>query len=80
MRPMAFPRILTRIIAEEEYDFGIDEQGYQQAFKEHTEISGGSKIGEIAVDMLQIYADLYERLKKDGRLSASGVNIKFMKA
>ncbi|MBN1994121.1 MAG: alanine--tRNA ligase [Anaerolineae bacterium] len=69
-----FPKDLTRIIAHEEYGFTIDEAGYQQAFKQHTEISGGSKLGEIAVDLLQIYADLLDRLKREGQLSEQGVN------
>jgi alanyl-tRNA synthetase len=68
-----FPKDLTRIIAGEEYDFTIDEAGYQQAFKQHAEISGGSKIGEIAVDMLQIYANLLEQLKRGGQLPDDGV-------
>ncbi len=69
-----FPKDLTRIIAEEEYDFSIDEPGYQKAFRQHTEISGGSKIGEIAIDMLQLYADLFDQLKQANRLPGSGVN------
>ncbi|HXV43594.1 MAG TPA: alanine--tRNA ligase, partial [Anaerolineae bacterium] len=69
-----FPKDLTRIIADEEYGFTIDEAGYQKAFKQHTEISGGDKIGEIAVDMLQLYADLLDRLKSEGKLPDSGVN------
>jgi alanyl-tRNA synthetase len=69
-----FPKDLTRIIAAEEYGFSIDEVGYQKAFKRHTEISGGSKIGEIAVDLLQTYADLLDRLKRGGQLSDTGVS------
>ncbi|RME72806.1 MAG: alanine--tRNA ligase [Chloroflexi bacterium] len=69
-----FPKDLTRIIAAEEYGFSIDEAGYEQAFKRHTEISGGDKIGEIAVDQLQVYADLFDRLKETGDLPAQGVN------
>lgn len=68
-----FPKDLTRIIAEEEYGFAIDETGYQQAFAEHTQISGGAKIGEIDVDMLQVYADLLTQLKAEGRLPGEGV-------
>lgn len=67
-----FPKDLTRLIAAEEYGFTIDEAGYEKAFKHHTELSGG-KLGEIAVDMLQIYADLFDALKEDGRLPAEGV-------
>lgn len=69
-----FPKDLTRLIAEEEYGFSIDETGYRQAFKHHAEISGGSKIGEIAVGALQTYADLFERLKNEGKLADSGVD------
>ncbi len=69
-----FPKDLTRIIADEEYGFSIDEAGYDKAFKAHTEISGGAKIGEIAVDQLQTYADLFDRLKKAQKLPAAGVN------
>jgi alanyl-tRNA synthetase len=69
-----FPKDLSRIIADEEYGFTIDEAGYQKAFKHHTEISGGSKIGEIAVDMLQTYANLLDQLKRDGQLPDRGVN------
>ncbi len=69
-----FPKDLTRIIAHEEHGFTVDEAGYEKAFKRHTEVSGGSKIGEIAVDMLQLYARLFDRLKKEGKLSESGVN------
>ncbi len=68
-----FPKDLTRLIAEEEYDFGIDEAGYEKAFKQHTEVSGGGSIGEIEVDLLQTYADLFEQLKADGKLSNEGV-------
>jgi alanyl-tRNA synthetase len=69
-----FPKDLTRIIADEEYGFAIDEAGYQKAFKRHTEVSGGSKIGEIAVDMLQTYADLLDQLKGGGQLPDTGVS------
>lgn len=68
-----FPKDLTRIIAEEEHGFTLDEAGYQEAFERHAKISGGSKIGEIAVDMLQTYADLFDQLKQEGKLPASGV-------
>jgi alanyl-tRNA synthetase len=68
-----FPTDLTRIIAAEEYDFTIDEAGYQKAFKQHTEISGGDKIGEIALDLLQVYADLLDQLKSEGKLPETGV-------
>ncbi|NJN93177.1 MAG: alanine--tRNA ligase [Anaerolineales bacterium] len=68
-----FPKDLTRIIADEEYGFTLDEAGYEKAFDRHTEISGGDKIGEIAVDALQVYASLFERLKSDGKLPESGV-------
>ncbi|MCB9101926.1 MAG: alanine--tRNA ligase [Anaerolineales bacterium] len=68
-----FPKDLTRVIAAEEYGFSVDEAGYQTAFEEHAKISGGSKIGEIAVDTLQVYADLFDRLKSSGQLSDSGV-------
>lgn len=68
-----FPKDLTRVIAEEEYGFSIDEKGYAKAAEEHSRISGGSKIGEIAVDLLQVYADLFDALKRDGKLPASGV-------
>lgn len=68
-----FPKDLTRVIADEEYGFSLDEKGYQKAFEDHATISGGSKIGEIAVDTLQIYADLLDTLKSNGKLSDSGV-------
>ncbi|MCG3208718.1 MAG: Alanine--tRNA ligase [Anaerolineae bacterium] len=68
-----FPKDLTRVIAEEEYGFSIDEKGYAKAAEEHSRISGGSKIGEIAVDLLQVYADLFDALKRGGKLPASGV-------
>jgi alanyl-tRNA synthetase len=68
-----FPKDLTRIIAAEEYGFTIDEVGYQKAFERHTEISGGDKIGEIAVDTLQVYADLLDQLKRTGKLPEGGV-------
>ncbi|HEX9921594.1 MAG TPA: alanine--tRNA ligase [Anaerolineae bacterium] len=68
-----FPKDLTRLIAEEEYGLSIDEVGYRAAFKQHAEISGGSKIGEIAVGALQMYADLFARLKSEGKLPDSGV-------
>ncbi|MBN1218550.1 MAG: alanine--tRNA ligase [Anaerolineae bacterium] len=69
-----FPKDLTRIIAIEEYGFSIDEEGYQKAFKRHTEVSGGGKIGEIAVDMLQVYARLFDQLKRSHQLPDTGVN------
>jgi alanyl-tRNA synthetase len=68
-----FPKDLTRLIADEEYDFTIDEEGYQKALEEHARISGGSKIGEIAVDTLQAYVDLFDKLKSDSKLPDSGV-------
>ncbi len=68
-----FPKDLTRTIAAEEYGFTVDEAGYQTAFKRHTEVSGGSKIGEIAVNMLQVYATLFDQLKRSGHLSETGV-------
>jgi alanyl-tRNA synthetase len=68
-----FPKDLTRIIAEEEYGFTIDEPGYLKAFEEHARVSGGSKIGEIAVDSLQLYADIFDTLKNEGSLPFSGV-------
>jgi alanyl-tRNA synthetase len=69
-----FPKDLTRVIAAEEYNVSLDEAGYQTAFKQHTEISGGSKIGEIAVDQIQVYADLFDTLKQAGQLPVAGVN------
>jgi len=69
-----FPKDLTRVIAEEEYGFTIDEKGFLKAAEEHSRVSGGSKIGEIAVDELQIYADLFDALKSSGALPAGGVN------
>jgi alanyl-tRNA synthetase len=69
-----FPKDLTRIIAEEEYNFSLDEAGYQQAFERHTAISGGDKLGEIAIDAIQVYATLLEQLKSEGKLPESGVN------
>jgi alanyl-tRNA synthetase len=69
-----FPKDLTRIIAEEEYSFSLDETGYQQAFEHHTTISGGDKLGEIAIDAIQVYATLFEQLKSEGKLPESGVN------
>ncbi len=68
-----FPKDLTLLIADEEYGFTIDEKGYRAAFDEHAKISGGSKIGVIAVDMLQVYADLFDKLKSDDALPESGV-------
>lgn len=68
-----FPKDLTALIAEEEYGFSLDENGYRQALAKHAEISGGSKIGEIAVDMLQVYADLFDTLKSSGVLPNTGV-------
>jgi alanyl-tRNA synthetase len=69
-----FPIDLTRLIAAEEYGFTLDEAGYHAAFEQHAKISGGSKIGEIAVDTIQIYADLFAALKRDGALPATGVD------
>jgi alanyl-tRNA synthetase len=68
-----FPKDLTRTIAAEEYNFTIDEAGYQAAFKEHAEISGGTKIGTIPLDMLQVYAELFDDLKRGRKLPESGV-------
>lgn len=68
-----FPKDLTRVIAAEEYGLTVDEAGYEVAFEEHTRVSGGDKIGEIAVDVLQVYADLLAGLKKAGTLPAFGV-------
>ena len=67
-----FPRDLTRLIADEEYGFSIDEKGFQEAFEEHARLARG-KIGEIAVDTLQVYADLFDKLKINSKLPASGV-------
>jgi len=69
-----FPKDLTRIIADEEYGFTIDEAGYRKAFQKHTELSGGAKLGEIAVDQIQVYATLYDDLKERDELPATGVN------
>jgi len=69
-----FPKDLTRIIADEEYGFTIDEAGYRKAFQKHTELSGGAKLGEIAVDQIQVYAALYDDLKERDELPATGVN------
>ena len=69
-----FPKDLTRIIADEEYGFNIDEDGYRKAFQKHTELSGGAKLGEIAVDQIQVYATLYDDLKERDELPATGVN------
>ena len=68
-----FPRDLTRLIADEEYGFTIDETGYTQAFTHHAEISGGSTLGTIAVDNLIIYSNLFDSLKKEGKLPAGEV-------
>jgi alanyl-tRNA synthetase len=68
-----FPKDLTRLIAAEEYGLTIDEAGYHKAFEEHAQISGGSKIGVIAVDLLQVYADLLDALKREGALPPTGV-------
>ncbi len=68
-----FPKDLTRLIAAEEYGFSIDEKGIEQAAEAHSKISGGSKIGEIAVDTLQIYANLLDSLKRSGKLPETGV-------
>ncbi len=67
-----FPVDLTRLIADEEYGFTLDEKGYHKALEQHSQISGG-KLGEIAVDMLQVYADLLAHLKETGQLPTSGV-------
>ena len=40
---------------------------------EHARISGGSKIGEIAIDAIRIYSDLLNTLKDAGTLPAAGV-------
>lgn len=68
-----FPKDLTRVIADEEHGFTIDEKGYQKALEEHAKVSGGAKIGEIAVDKLQIYADMFDTLKSSGALPQRGV-------
>jgi len=68
-----FPKDLTALIAEEEYGFTIDEKEYKKAFEKHAQISGGSKIGEIAVDMLQVYAALFDTLKESDQLPPTGV-------
>ncbi len=68
-----FPKDLTALIAEDEYAFTIDEKGYNKAFAKHAQISGGSKIGEIDVDILQIYADLFDKLKNEATLPSDGV-------
>jgi alanyl-tRNA synthetase len=68
-----FPRDLTRLIAEEEYGFTIDEKGYIKAFDRHAQISGGSTLGTIAVDAIKIYSDVFDSLKNSGALPPGGV-------
>lgn len=69
-----FPKDLTRIIAEEEYGFGIDEAGFQAAMEEHGKISGSGAFGDVDEVGLAGYAALLDDLKTKGRLPAGGVN------
>jgi alanyl-tRNA synthetase len=69
-----FPVGLTEVIAREDYGFTLDRAGYDNAFQQHTKISGGDKLGEIAIDQLQVYADLFDLLKRGGQLPESGVD------
>ncbi|MFQ5612110.1 MAG: alanine--tRNA ligase [Anaerolineae bacterium] len=68
-----FPKDLTRIIAEEEYGFAIDEAGFQAAMEEHGKISGSGAFGEIGETELGLYAGLLDRLKLEGQLPSDGV-------
>ncbi len=68
-----FPSGLTEVIAREDYGFTIDQDGYDKAFAQHAKISGGDKLGEIAIDQLQVYANLFDQLKRGNQLPESGV-------
>jgi alanyl-tRNA synthetase len=68
-----FPKDLTRVIAEEEYGFSIDEAGFRVAMKEHGRISGSGAFGEVAEVDLARYASLLDELTTNGQLPADGV-------
>ncbi len=60
-----FPHHLTRNIAEEEYNFTIDESGFQAAMAEHSKISGTGSFKQIDEATLSIYANLLNKLKEN---------------
>ena len=60
-----FPHHLTRNIAEEEYNFTIDEAGFHAAMAEHSQISGTGSFKQIDEATLSIYADLLNKLKEN---------------
>ncbi len=61
-----FPFDLTRDIAAEEYNFSVDQAGFNAAMKKHSEISGSGSFKKIDEESLSIYARLLETLKEAG--------------
>ena len=61
-----FPLDLTRDIAAEEYNFSVDQAGFNAAMKKHSEISGSGSFKKIDEESLSIYARLLETLKEAG--------------
>jgi len=61
-----FPFHLTRDIAAEEYNFTVDEAGFRQEMKRHSEISGSGSFKTIDEASLSVYANLLEDLKAAG--------------
>jgi len=68
---LGLPIQVTKDIAEER-GFTVDETGFATAADEHSLVSGGGKaMGEI--DNAEIYNDVLNQLKADGKLDDSGV-------
>lgn len=61
-----FPFDLTRDIAFEEYNFGVDEPGFRAEMKKHSLVSGSGSFKQIDEATLSVYARLLDELKAAG--------------
>ena len=67
-----FPFELTRDIAGER-GFLVDESGFRQAMAEHERISASDQFRLSGSEQLTVYADLLDKLKREGKLGPNGV-------
>ena len=67
------PLELTRDIVREN-GLEVEEEGFKQAMEEHRLQSGGGKaLGQMGGDHVELYRNVFSRLVKDGKLTASGI-------
>ena len=70
---LGLPLEITRDIAQEQ-GLDVDTQGFQEAMEAHRLASGaGQEFGGMDAEDVNIYSDLVEKLRENGKLSASGV-------